>query len=96
MFSLAVDTALLREIDRARKRDSRSLFVREAVYEKLQRLGFKLPEGITAAPDRAKNFTVINGGQGHTVNHIDQAPRAAEEPAQYRTKKKKPTRKSPS
>lgn len=48
-----VDAHFAAEIDRARKGHSRSDFLRSALYQRLQDLGYKLPEEMKYAPDRA-------------------------------------------
>jgi len=47
-----VDAEFLAEIDRARGGKSRSDFLREAIYNYLRSLGYKVPESLKYAPDR--------------------------------------------
>lgn len=47
------DAALVRLLDSARRHDPRSLFIRQAVAEKLQSMGFTVTDDLVYAPDRA-------------------------------------------
>ncbi len=51
------DAELLALVEAARRRDSRSLFVRQAVAEKLKRMGYDVTEDMIFGPDRAGSDT---------------------------------------
>jgi hypothetical protein len=64
-----VDANFAAEIDRARNGKSRSDFLREALFEHLKSLGYRLPETIKYAPDRA--------GKGGPRGGLKAVPKAA-------------------
>lgn len=43
-------------LDKGRGHDPRSLFIRQAVAEKLTRMGLDVPDGLVFAPDRASRL----------------------------------------
>ena len=47
------DEDFVEKMDKARGRDPRSLFIRQAVAEKLRTLGIEVSEDLVFAPDRA-------------------------------------------
>lgn len=47
------DKDFLAEIEKARGKVGRSQFVRDALVEKLEKMGIKIPRELTVAPDRA-------------------------------------------
>ncbi len=103
LIAFPLDAELLAELERARRGKTRSQFIREAVREKLTRMGFAITEDMILPPDRARSpmRTTINGGSGHTVNqnyHLNETPEPgpATPPAKpVRYSKKKPRRKKP-
>jgi hypothetical protein len=77
MITFWADAELLRTVEVARKRPprcDRSRFIRDAIIEKLGRLGFPVDEALAEAPDRASK--VIPMPEKQTA-------RAAEEPGRY-------------
>ena len=76
------DEQLIADLDRARACKDRSQFIREAIAEKLQRSGIRVPENLIYPPPRAKIIQMVgDNNRGITL-------RAAEEPGKYRIKKK--------
>lgn len=73
---------LIADLDRARGRKDRSQFIREAIAEKLQRVGIRVPQNLIYPPPRARIVQIV----GSNNKNITQ--RAAEEPPRYRGKKK--------
>jgi hypothetical protein len=81
-LGVQIDARLAADLDRARGRKDRSQFVREAVAEKLKRLGVPVPDDLIYPPPRAKVIQII----GNNNRNITQ--RAAEKAPKYRAKKK--------
>ena len=63
-----IDEALLALLDKARGRRGRSLFLREAIAEKLGESGYKIAEDLIYPPDRAANSANVSG----TKNKVSQ------------------------
>ena len=76
------DEQLIADLERARGRKDRSQFIREAIAEKLQRVGIRVPENLIYPPPRARIVQIV----GSNNKNITQ--RAAEEPPRYRLRKK--------
>lgn len=72
------DKDLIAELDRARGRKDRSLFIREAIAAKLRDMGIKVPETLIYPPDRAKKVVRLST---HKLAH------AAEGEPVYRAKR---------
>jgi Arc/MetJ-type ribon-helix-helix transcriptional regulator len=57
LLNFAVDEAFLRELDKAARAagyGNRSQFIRDAIFEKLERMGLQVPAELKAAPPRSK------------------------------------------
>jgi hypothetical protein len=74
------DAQLIADLDRARGRKDRSQFIREAIAEKLEAAGIRVPERLIYPPPRAKIIQIV-GDNNHNVTL-----RAAEHPPKYRVK----------
>lgn len=72
------DVDLIAELDKARGREERSLFIRKAIAEKLQKMHIHVPDHLIYPPDRAKKVVRLSS---HKL------ARAADAPATYRTKR---------
>lgn len=48
------DVAFVRQLDLGRGRKDRSLFIREAIAQKLRDMNIKVPDSLIYPPDRAK------------------------------------------
>lgn len=82
-IGLQATIQLLQDIDAARGHDDRSRFIRAAIIEKLQRMGFNVPKKYIYPPDRAKVVQIIGDNNKNIVQ------RAAEEPPKYKTRRKR-------
>ena len=82
-ISFWLDSQLLRDIDIARGRKDRSQFIREAIAEKLTRMGIRIPESLIYAPARAKVISIVGD------NNRNISIRAAEKRTRFRIKKGK-------
>src|ERR1041384_5773458 len=80
------DAELIRDLDRARGRTDRSQFVREAIADKLKKMGIAVPDDLVYPPARAR---VIQFVWDSTRDPVSQIARAAEEPGSYGTRKKR-------
>lgn len=79
-IGLQATVELLRDLDRARGLEDRSRFIRSAIVEKLQRMGFRIPKKFIYPPDRTRVVQVHNGvGRNYSLN---------EDPPPYRAAKK--------
>jgi hypothetical protein len=76
------DEQLISDLDRARGRKDRSQLIREAIADKLQQLGIRVPENLIYPPPRAKIIQITGDNNRHVTLQ------AAEEPGKYRIKKK--------
>jgi Arc/MetJ-type ribon-helix-helix transcriptional regulator len=57
LLNFAVDEAFLRELDKAARAagyGNRSQFIRDAIFEKLERMGLQVPAELKAAPPRSQ------------------------------------------
>ena len=81
-FSFWADEKLIRDVDLRRGHKDRSQFIREAIAEKLKRMGIAVPEKLVYAPPRAQIIKIF----GYNHGGISQSM-AAEAEAKYRTKK---------
>jgi hypothetical protein len=75
------DEQLIADLDRARGRKDRSQFIREAIAEKLESLGIRVPERLIYLPPRAKVIQIVGD------NNQNVTLRAAEGSPKYRVKK---------
>lgn len=81
-IGLQIDSLLGAEMDRARGLKDRSQFVREAIAEKLKKMGVSVPERSLHAPPRAHVIQVHHGtGNNYSLNE--------EASSKYGSKKKK-------
>jgi hypothetical protein len=90
------DEELKRDIDMARGRRDRSLYIREAIAEKLRNDGFKVSEDLVYPPDRAGNTAKIHGDKNtvtQTFRSTSSVPASAKYPKPKRGRKKKPPEK---
>lgn len=79
LIAFPVEENLFAEVESARGRKSRSQWCREAVVEKLQRMGFDVPEDLMYPPDRSRRIVVKNspggiqqiGGVGHRAEQTN-------------------------
>src|ERR1051325_6663600 len=83
------DAELIRDLDRARGRTDRSQFVREAVADKLKRVGIAVLDVLACPPARARVIQFVGDSNRAPVSQI---ARAAEEPGSYGTRKRKKRR----
>jgi hypothetical protein len=77
-IGLQATAELLRDLDAARGPEDRSRFIRIAIIEKLQRMGFNVPKRLIYPPSRAKVIQIM----GDNNSNITQ--RAAEKPGRKR------------
>src|ERR1043166_235519 len=80
------DAELIRDLDRARGRTDRSQFVREAIADKLKKMGIAVPDDLVYPPARARVIQFVGDSNRAPVSPI---ARAAEEPGSYGTRKKR-------
>jgi hypothetical protein len=85
------DEELVAALDRARGYKDRSLFIREAIAEKLRKTGVSVPEKLIHPPPRAKARTKSKVVQIGLTNHneVSQTARVAEDGGSYGKAKKK-------
>jgi hypothetical protein len=83
------DAELIRDLDRARGRTDRSQFVREAIADKLKKMGIAVPDDLVYPPARARVIQFVGDSSRAPVSQI---ARAAEEPGNYGTRKRKKRR----
>jgi hypothetical protein len=87
-----VDEMLLSEIEGARGRKGRSQFVREAIAEKLSKMGFVVNDKMVFPPDRVSITTKVSGSKNvvkATFTSTSQSARASAKcPPKPRGKKK--------
>jgi len=83
------DAELIRDLDRARGRTDRSQFVREAIADKLKKMGIAVPDDLVYPPARARVIQFVGDSNRAPVSQI---ARAAEEPGSYGTRKRKKRR----
>jgi len=83
MLTFWSDVELVRDMDRVRGRKDRSQFIREAIVEKLDSLGVRVPKDLIYAPGRAKIVQIVGDNNRHITL------RAAEESGTYRAKKRR-------
>jgi len=69
LITCPMDSDLLREIDCARGRISRSQFVREALADKLRGLGLTVREDIVFPPDRVSVRAKVSG-KGNSLKQV--------------------------
>jgi hypothetical protein len=74
------DQELIEQMDAARGRTDRSLFIREAIADKLRKMNIHVPERLVYPPDRAKKVVRLSS---HKLAH------AAEAEPPYRAKRQK-------
>jgi hypothetical protein len=69
LITCPLDADFLAEIDRARGRKNRSQFLREAIAEKLNGMGFRVSEDMVFPPDRVSVRAKVDGFN-NTVNQV--------------------------
>jgi metal-responsive CopG/Arc/MetJ family transcriptional regulator len=88
-IGLQADAELIRDLDRARGRTDRSQFVREAIADKLKKMGIAVPDDLVYPPARARVIPFVGDNSRAAVS---QTAMAAEEPGRYGTRKRKKKR----
>lgn len=85
------DESLVVDLDRARGYKDRSQFIREAIAEKLNRMGYQVRQSVVYPPPRAKARTKSNVVQIGVENHNEttQTARVAEKVAEKKPKRRK-------
>ena len=83
------DAELIRDLDRARGRTDRSQFVKEAIADKLKKMGIVVPDDLVYPPARARVIGFVGDDNRASVS---QTARAAEEPGKYGTRERKKRR----
>lgn len=77
-----VDEKLLWAVERGRGRKDRSLFVREAIAEKLRSLGIRVPDELVYPPDRVRAFASYQSMDGDVMNQtmsmVNETPRTSD------------------
>jgi Arc/MetJ-type ribon-helix-helix transcriptional regulator len=72
-----MDEAFISSIDegvRITGAENRSDFIRDAVYEKLQRAGLRIPRHLASAPGRTRKAHYVRGSMApHTMNEKPEA-----------------------
>lgn len=88
-IGLQADAELIRDLDRARGRTDRSQFIREAIADKLKKMGIAVPDDLVYPPARARVIQFVGDNKPAPIS---QTARAAEEPGKYGTRKRKKRR----
>ena len=81
------DLELVSTLDKARGRKDRSLFIREAIAEKLARAGIRVREELIYPPQRAASVVQINGSSDQRNQIVVKKVSYSKKPAKKRKKK---------